>query len=433
MRIFILLLMVGIWSVGYSQDTIQISMEDLKQKSLEGNLAIKSAKNETKLAEAEMLASRAMYLPNILASYTFMNTNSPLNAFAFKLNQERIAMTDFNPDLLNNPKVISDFATKFEIQQPIFNLDAIYMKKAGNVKSEVLKIKEQRTKEYIQLELNKAYMMLQLTYKIQSTLIEAKNTALANKKVIDNYYANGMIQKPDVLYMDLRINEIDNQIQFVNSNILNASDYLFLLLNEDANDKVFKPTEELEYNSLELDADLRLNRYRKDIQAYEKSLEAFDYLVKSTRAKYLPRLNAFGSFEFHDHKFARFRANNYLVGAQLQWQIFDGLKAKSEQVAYKANQIKIKSEIEQYTQQSELELKKISRQIEDAEYKVKFAVSALEQSKEAYRIRKDRYEQGLEKSSDLLNAEIMMSQKHLEYYQAVFEYNTALAYYNFLK
>ncbi|MBX7261226.1 MAG: TolC family protein, partial [Chitinophagales bacterium] len=183
----------------------------------------------------------------------------------------------------------------------------------------------------------------------------------------------------------------------------------------------------------QLDADLRLNRYRKDIQAYEKSLEAFDYLVKSTRAKYLPRLNAFGSFEFHDHKFARFRANNYLVGAQLQWQIFDGLKAKSEQVAYKANQIKIKSEIEQYTQQSELELKKISRQIEDAEYKVKFAVSALEQSKEAYRIRKDRYEQGLEKSSDLLNAEIMMSQKHLEYYQAVFEYNTALAYYNFLK
>ncbi len=172
---------------------------------------------------------------------------------------------------------------------------------------------------------------------------------------------------------------------------------------------------------------------RKDLQAYQKSLEAYDYLIKSTKAKFLPRLNAFGSFELYDNKFAQFGANGYLAGVQLSWNVFDGLKAKSEQEKYKAELNKAQTEITQYNKQSQLELNKANRQVQDAENKVNLTKLALEQSKEAYRIRKNRYDQGLEKSSDLLMSETTMSQKDLEYQQAIFEYNVALEYYKFLK
>ena len=79
-----------------------------------------------------------------------------------------------------------------------------------------------------------------------------------------------------------------------------------------------------------------------------------------------------------------------------------------------------------------MELNKAQRQITDAKAKVKFTNQAWEQSKEAYRIRKNRYDQGLEKSSDLLMAETLMSQKELEMQQAIFEHNTALEYFKFL-
>ncbi|WP_312195454.1 TolC family protein [Epilithonimonas vandammei] len=72
--------------------------------------------------------------------------------------------------------------------------------------------KTERTREYVQFELKKSYMMLQLAYKMLETLENAKQTTLANKKVIDNYYKNGMIQKSEVLYMDVRISEIESQI-----------------------------------------------------------------------------------------------------------------------------------------------------------------------------------------------------------------------------
>lgn len=433
MRKLVLVLFLFTVSFAFAQDTIQISWEELSEKSLDNNLQLQLAQKETELAEAELLASRALYLPNITASYSVMNTNSPLNAFGFKLNQSRITMEDFNPDFLNRPDNITDFSAKIEIQQPIINRDGVFQKKAGKVKSEVLKIKQQRAKEYLQFELNKSYRMLQLAYKMLGTLEDAKQTTLANKKVIDNYYNNGLIQKSEVLYMDVRVNEIESQIHFAKSNIHNASDYLFLLLNEDSTEKVYKPSEELSYESAMLDTDLTLNPNRKDLQAYEKSLEAYDWMIKSSKSKFLPRLNAFGSFELHDNKMHEFDGRGYLVGLQLSWNFFDGLKSKSEQATYKADYNRAQAEIKQYSQQSELELRKAYRQVSDADNKVVLTERAWEHSKEAYRIRKNRYDQGLEKSADLLTAETVMAQKELEYHQAIFEYNVAVEYYQFLK
>jgi len=432
-KIGIFILLFTAYSEGFSQEIVPISQTDLETKASDNNLQVKMAKKEAELAKAELLGTRAMYLPNVNASYTFSNTNNPLYAFGSKLNQARITMMDFNPDQLNNPKSISNFATKIEVQQPIINMDAVYQKKAGQVKVDALNIKTERTKEYVQFELKKAYMMLQLAYKMQETLENAKQTTFANKKVIDNYYKNGLIQKSEVLYMDVRISEIESQIQTVKSNIKNTSDYLYFLLDENSDNKVLKPTEFLQYTEYIVDPNVKLNDSRKDLQAYQKSVEAYDWLIKSSKAKFLPKLNAFGSFEMYDNKIAQFNANGYLAGIKLSWNFFDGLKSKSEQEKYNAERSKAETEIEQYSKQSQLELTKASRQVEDAVSKVSFTKKSWEQSMEAYRIRKNRYDQGLEKSADLLSAETLMSQKELEYQQAIFEYNNAIAYLEFLK
>jgi hypothetical protein len=44
----------------------------------------------------------------------------------------------------------------------------------------------------------------------------------------------------------------------------------------------------------------------------------------------------------YDNKFAQFGANGYLAGVQLSWNVFDGLKAKSEQKNTKQNSPKHK-------------------------------------------------------------------------------------------
>ena len=243
------LLLIGILStstLGFSQDTLAISKKDIWLKASDKNLQIKIANQDFKSAQADYRQSKAIFLPSISASYTAIATTNPLMAFGSKLNQEVLTASDFNPALLNDPARIKNFATKIEVLQPLINVDGLYGRQAAKAKMEAFSLQTERTKEYLELEANKAFMELQLGYKAVTVLEKANKTAEANLKLIENYFKQGILQKTDLLSVQVRVNEIKNQLQYAKSNVQNASDYLALLLNEDSSNKVYKPIEELE-------------------------------------------------------------------------------------------------------------------------------------------------------------------------------------------
>lgn len=418
--------------IGFSQDTLMVSKNDLVQKVTDKNLQLKITEKSYQSAKADYNQSNALFLPNINVSYTGISTTNPLMAFGSKLNQEILTQADFNPALLNDPAKIQNFATKIEIQQPLINIDGLYERQAAKAKMEAFRLQTERTKEYLELEVSKAYMQLQLAYKAVKVLEKADVTGKANLKLVENYFKQGMLQKTDLLNVQVRVNEINNQLQYAKSNVQNASDYLAFLLNEDTNGKVFKPLEELE-NTISIESlNTEISENRKDIQAMNKSSEAYKKMMQSSKMGFLPKLNAFGSYELYDDKFLQTDAKGYLVGAQLSWNVFDGYKSIGKYNKAKADFQKAEVETEQYKKQSQLELNKTNRQLKDAENKVNLSQLAFEQSQEAFRIRQNRFAQGLEKTTDLLQSETQMIQKELEHLQAVFEYNFTKQYLQFL-
>jgi len=417
---------------GFSQDTLSISKGELSQKLSEKNLQIKIAEITYQSAKADYNQSNALFLPNINVSHTGISTTNPLMAFGSKLNQEILTMADFNPALLNDPAKTQNFATKFEIQQPLINVDGLFERKAAKSKMEAYQLQTERTKEYLELEVSKAYMQLQLAYRAVKVLEKANTTGKANLKLVDNYFKQGMLQKTDLLNVQVRVNEIANQLQYAKSNVQNASDYLAFLLNEENNGKIYKPSEELDNAIVIEEINTSLSDNRKDIQAMSKSSDAYAKMLQSSKMAFLPRLNAFGSYELYDKNFLGTSAKGYLVGAQLSWNVFDGYKSIGKLQKAKAESQKADFEKDQYKKQSQLELNKTNRQLKDAENKVNLSQLALEQSQEAYRIRQNRFTQGLEKTTDLLQSETQMIQKELEYLQSVFEYNFTKQYLQFL-
>jgi len=423
---------VSITILGYSQDTLTISKKDIWTKAVEKNLQIKMANQDVKSAQADYRQSNALFLPNISASHTAMSTTNPLMAFGSKLNQEVLTASDFNPALLNNPATTQNYATKIQVLQPLINMDGLYGRQAAKSKVEAFELQTERTKEYLELEVNKSFMQLQLAYKAVGVLEKANATADANLKLIENYYKQGLLQKTDLLSVQVRVNEVKNQLQYAKSNVQNASDYLAFLMNEDNTNKVYKPLEELD-NSIALEVfNPLLSDNRKDIQAMGKSTEAYAKMLESSKMNFLPTLNAFGSYELYDDTLFGTAAQGYLIGAQLNWNVFDGYKSIGKMEKAKADFQKAEVETQQYKAQSQLELNKTNRQLKDAENKVNLEKLALEQSQEAYRIRSNRFTQGLEKTTDLLQTETQMYQKELEFLQAVFEYNFTQQYAQFL-
>lgn len=419
-------------AVVLSQDTIPLSKNDIWSKVSEKNLQLKIQDQEFKSAMADFKQSNALFLPDVSVSHTGISTTNPLMAFGSKLNQEILTPSDFNPALLNNPEVTTNFATKIQVLQPLVNLDGVFGRQAAKSKMEAMKLQSERTKEYLELETGKAFMQLQLAYKAVNVLEKAALTADANLKLVDNYFKQGLLQKTDVLSVQVRVNEIKNQVQLAKSNVRNASDYLAFLMQEDLNGKVYRPTEELENSISIAETNSGLTDTRKDIMAMMKSTDAYEAVLKSAKMNFLPRLNAFGTYELYDNKLFGTEAKGYLVGVQLSWNVFDGYKSIGKRQKALADYQRAEAASKQYKAQSQLELNKTSRQLNDAGHKVSLAKLALEQSQEAYRIRNNRFKQGLEKTSDLLGSETQMFQKELEYLQAVFEYNFTQQYLTFL-
>ncbi|RXR32195.1 TolC family protein [Flavobacterium piscinae] len=419
-------------SAVFSQDTLQISKTDLTTKLSDQNLQLKISKQNVESARSDYRQSNALFLPNISASHTAITTTNPLMAFGSKLNQEILTQADFNPALLNDPSQVQNYATRIEVLQPILNADGLFERKAAKSKMEAYQLQTERTKEYLELEVNKAFMQLQLAYKAVGVLEKANTTAQANLNLVNNYFKQGMLQKTDVLDVQVRVNEITNQLSYAKSNVRNASDYLAFLLNEDTKGGIYKPVENLENEinpALEI---AQLSTSRKDFLAMDKSTEAYKNMMKSGKMSFLPRLNAFGTYELYDTEIFQFGANGYTIGAQLSWNLFDGYKSIGKYEKSKVELQKAETEAEQYKKQSQLELNKTNRQLADAQNKVALSKLAFEQTQESFRIRQNRFVQGLEKTSDLLMTETQTAQKELEYLQAVFEYNFTKMYLEFL-
>lgn len=435
MKRIVIVMFAGIISfpaVVLSQDTIPLSRNDIWLKVSEKNLQLKIQDQEFKSAMADFKQSNALFLPDVSVSHTGISTTNPLMAFGSKLNQEILTPSDFNPALLNNPEVTTNFTTKIQVLQPLVNLDGVFGRQAAKSKMEAMQLQSERTKEYLELETGKAFMQLQLAYKAVNVLEKAALTADANLKLVDNYFKQGLLQKTDVLSVQVRVNEIKNQVQQAKSNVRNASDYLAFLMQEDLNGKVYRPTEELENSISIAETNLGLTDTRKDIMAMMKSTDAYEAVLKSAKMNFMPRLNAFGTYELYDNKLFGAEAKGYLVGVQLSWNVFDGYKSIGKRQKALADYQRAEAASTQYKAQSQLELNKTSRQLNDAGHKVSLAKLALEQSQEAYRIRNNRFKQGLEKTSDLLGSETQMFQKELEYLHSVFEYNFTQQYLTFL-
>jgi outer membrane protein TolC len=416
---------------GLAQEVKSITKDEVLTKVKESNNTLKMAEQDVLVAKGDFNQTNAILLPNISVSHTAIATTNPLMAFGSKLNQEILTAADFNPDLLNDPRQIEDFATRVEVQQPLINFDGIYQRKAAKAKLTATELQSGRTVDYLALEVEKAYMQLQLAYKTVTVLEKAQETALENKRIANNSYKQGYLQKSDVLSVEVRVTEIDNQLQYAKSNILNASNYLSVLMNADENE-ILKPSDSLSITSDANTTTVNLSENRKDILAMNSATEAYRQMHKADQMAFLPRLNAFGTYELHDDEIFQGQAKGYLFGAELKWNLFEGSKRFGKSQKSKAEFDKSKLQLEQYKSESQLELNKAKRGLEDAKNKLKLTKLALEQSGESLRIRTNRFKQGLEKTTDLLMSETQYSQKQLEYYATIFQHNYALAYVQFL-
>ena len=429
---------LAIWVIskpttGFAQDSSSLlTLEQAVAAAITNNQSVQSSMIDQDIAAANYRQTNAMFLPQLNFSYSAMRTNNPLNAFGFKLQQQAITAADFNPATLNNPSGTSNINTKLELQQPLVNLDMLYQRKAAAIQQQIYGQQLKRTKEYISFETTQAYLQLQLAYDAVKVMEDALQTAKAVQKFTDDRFQQGFLQQSDLLNVQVQVAGVESNLAKARSSISNAADYLSVLMGLPVG-KTYRlaatPSEDVLLTGSDTSG---VSAQRADLRAMSLTLYAKSQSIEATKKSLLPRLNAFGSYQYNDNSLFGFKANAWLAGLQLSWDIFNGNRTRNQIAVQQLEQKKMAVDLSLQKNKSDLELQKTRRDVIDAQFEISRQKTAVAQAAEALRILQNRYVQGLVSTTDITLATTQLAQQQLGLAQAVFRQQLSRAYLQFI-
>jgi outer membrane protein TolC len=230
--------------------------------------------------------------------------------------------------------------------------------------------------------------------------------------------------------VQVQVKTTENKLAEAKSNILNASDYLGLLMGAQAGVTYEVDSTTLAETVPNLQATISADR--SDFKALQAAVNAHDKMVSSGKMAYLPKLNAFGEYMINDSDAFGFGSNAYLVGAQLSWTLFNGTATRHKVAEQRIERDKTVEQLTLQKEQAQLELNKTTRHVQDARLALQQQEIAVSQSAEALRIVQNRYQQGLVTTNDVLQAQSLLAQQKLMLVETIYQYNTTAVYLLFL-
>ena len=169
---------------------------------------------------------------------------------------------------------------------------------------------------------------------------------------------------------------------------------------------------------------------RTELQALKKAEDLQKENIVNARSGYQPSVQAFAGYDWRSSQFhtdLSREVDGWTVGAQLNWNIFDGLLTRGKVMQAKAQYEKSKADLADSSRQIELQVRTAyssfieAREVLDSQQKIQ------EEADEALRLARARAEAGTGTQLDVLDAETSLTQARTTQVQALHDYAVARA------
>jgi outer membrane protein TolC len=406
---------------------LSLSLEEALQRVRTESFSVRTAEAEQRAARARKQQSMAVFLPRVTAAEEAATTTDPLNAFGFKLRQEAVTQADFAPGTLNDPERTDNFTTRIQVEQPLLNLDGFFERRAASRAVRAARERTERTREVMAFQVKKAYFGLILAGEQLDVIDAALAAARKNARQAENLFQEGLITRADVLAARVRVLDLESRRTEAASRRSTAADQLRFLLGIDTPVPIHA-TDALTQEAPPQDTltAAAANRRRSDMQALRHRADAARQQVRARWTAFVPRLNARGTYAWNDDTAFGTDAAGYTVGASLTWSLFDGFRQIGRAHQAEADLRRAEIALERQSLENEVEITEAQRDLAATRERIRQTEAAVEQAEESLRIRSDRYAEGLERTSDLLQAEATLAERRLARLQALYRHNVTL-------
>ncbi len=268
--------------------------------------------------------------------------------------------------------------------------------------------KAKQTKEEIAMRVVEYYASL---YKSQKTLeILKENQKRAQQRVFDfgEMEKNGIIPRNDLLKSQLQVSKIQLSIDETTNNLSIVNYYLVTLLKLPAETKL--EVRESDFTNFKMDNiptdEKPALENRKDLDAMRFQEKASKASVKIAKSAYYPSVTLIGGYTTLDVKNLINVQNAMNFGVGVSYDLSDILKNGTLVKVAQSKSLEVQNSQEILTDNIRIQVRQAIENYDLSLKQSQVYHEAFDQASENYRIVKDKYDNGLSDTNDLLEADV---------------------------
>lgn len=410
-----------------TQDVKSLSLQETIDLSLKNSHLLKASLAKNDQAAAEVRQAMDNRLPNASVSGSYLYVANPTIALKTKAFNGN---SDTSGNKQGFPKVNQAMYGILNLSLPIYSGGKIkYGIESAKYLEQATILDGEKDKEAVILNTINAYINL---YKASSTVDVVKENLNQSKhqdSVFSRLEQNGLLAKNDLLKSELQTSNIELSLLDAQSNLKTATVNMNLMIGypESTVIKIDPASfdKNLSVKTIDDYEQLALQN-RKDVQALSFKRKATTTGIAVAKADQYPTIALTGGYIDADIPHLITITNTVNVGVDLKYNLSSLWKTKAKIAQAKAHETEI---MENEAQLSDAVRLQVNRDFENfllSQKKMDVYKKAVIQAEENYRITKNKYENSLVNTTELLDANVSLLESKINL--AVAKADVLLAY-----
>jgi outer membrane protein TolC len=418
-RSFFLIVLAVAFFPHYAFGEKPLNLEDSIEIALKNSIVINIAKEGSKSATAQKREAITGFLPRFNTLYSYK-----------RLNEQPFFRIPLAPiDILAGTR--DNYNWAIEAKQPLFAGGGILASyQASSIGEDAALLEEKAKYQDVVQEVKIAYFDILRAQRILTAASQSVEMLTAHRNVADNYFKVGMIPKNDLLHSEV---ELANGKQTL-VRAQNAVDFAKARFNTVLKRKIFTPVDIvdiLDYQPLKQSFEECLKiaqESRPELKVSSLKAEQAGKLVRVAESDYFPTLNLVGNYSrygdnpslsgsyFQD-------AESWYVMAVASWNFWEWGRTKFRVDASKARENQAIDSAKELNDQITLEIKNAYLFLQEAENQIAVSKKVIEQAEENFRIAEERFKERVATTTEVLDAQTLLTKAKSEYANALGDYN----------
>lgn len=409
------------------------SVDDAVAYALAHNPSIAAARERASAANARTRAAESARRPRIDVRYGVRRSDSPLDAFADKLNTRSVdPATDFGADALNHPDASTLHNAGIALEWPVYTGGRVIAGvNAARHSERATTAGYARRREVVAFETVAAYRRAQAADAAVSIAHDAVRAAERHAATTARLAAQNRIVLSDKLNAEVNLALIRAQLERAATARLNALTQLKRVMGLSFDGAIeIEPWSEPAFAAPAADAleaiEQRALAQRRDLAAEKALFEAARSRIDAARAAGKPQVSVIASENWYDDSFGLGR-NSYTLGATARFNLYNGGRDRDEILAAQHDANGSEQRLLALNQQVRQEVRTAYYALSDARTRLDICADNAGKAKRTVELVRARYGEGRTILIDLLQAERVLVETRTEKLSATLDLAIAAA------